>query len=94
MAHLMNDETGEKVEVEENDRESTVIAAEDLGVPIACTDGMCGSCKVEVTEGMENLSDLTQKEKDLGIDEMPGSRLLCQCKLKKGLVKVRFESYF
>ena len=94
MGYLVDDKTGEKVEVQENDREEMVLAAEDLGVPIACTDGMCGSCKVEVTEGMENLSDFSQKEKDLGVDEMPNTRLLCQCKLKQGLVKVRFDSYF
>ena len=37
---------------------------EQAGVPFACTEGVCGTCVIEVTEGMENLSDFNQAESD------------------------------
>ena len=64
-------------------------ACEDAGVPFACTEGICGTCVIEVDEGMENLSDYTQEEEDfLGV--MGNERLACQCKIKNGTVKISF----
>ena len=63
--------------------------AEELGVAFGCQDGRCGSCRVEVVEGMENLSELTQNELDIGMTKDEPYRLMCQCKIKQGLVKIR-----
>lgn len=62
---------------------------EEAGVPFACTEGVCGTCVIEVNEGMENLSDFTQEEEDF-LGEMQSERLACQCKLKCGRVKITF----
>ena len=63
-------------------------ALEDMGVPFACTDGICGVCQVEVLEGEDNLTELTEQEAIMGMDKK--SRLACQCKIKKGEVKVKY----
>jgi ferredoxin len=60
--------------------------AEQLGVPIGCGEGMCGTCQVDVVEGMENLNDLTEAEEDFGLDD--GQRLICQCVIESGVVKM------
>ena len=62
---------------------------EEMGVPFACEEGICGTCVIEVEEGMENLSEFTQEELDF-LGEQDCERLSCQCKIKKGIVKVRF----
>jgi len=48
---------------------------------------MCTSCRVEVVQGMENLTELTQNEKDQTLAST--ERIVCQCKIKKGIVKIR-----
>ncbi len=63
--------------------------AEELGVAFGCQDGRCGSCRVEVVEGSENLSELTKNELDAGMNEDENYRFMCQCKIKSGLVKIR-----
>jgi ferredoxin len=62
---------------------------EEAGVPFACTEGVCGTCVIEVTEGMENLSDFTQEEMDF-LGEQDRERLACQCKINGGCVKITF----
>ena len=62
---------------------------ENAGVPFACTEGVCGTCVVEVKEGMENLSDFTQEEEDF-LGELDEERLACQCKIKNGNVTLSF----
>lgn len=62
---------------------------EELGVPFACEEGVCGTCVIEIEEGMENLSPFTQEEEDF-LGEMGTERLACQCKIRSGLVKIKF----
>lgn len=62
---------------------------EEAGVPFACTEGVCGTCVIEIVEGMENLTPFTQEEKDF-LGEQDKERLACQCKLKGGCVKLTF----
>jgi ferredoxin len=64
-------------------------ACEEAGVPFACTEGVCGTCVIEVKEGMENLTPFTQEEEDF-LGEMCNERLACQCKMKSGVVKITF----
>jgi len=64
-------------------------ACEQAGVPFACTEGVCGTCVIEVTEGMENLSEFNQAESDF-LGDLGTERLACQCKIKRGCVKIKF----
>lgn len=64
-------------------------ACEEQGVPFACTEGVCGTCIVEVTEGMDNLSPYTQEEEDF-LGEMGCERMACQCKILKGQVAIKY----
>ncbi|MBN1169490.1 2Fe-2S iron-sulfur cluster binding domain-containing protein [Candidatus Micrarchaeota archaeon] len=58
----------------------------------ACKTGSCGSCKVRVVEGMENLEPPNEAEK-IGLETFgtdSKERLLCQCKIKKGKVTIEY----
>jgi len=58
----------------------------------ACKAGSCGSCKVRVLEGMENLEPPNEEEKaglaTFGSD--PSERLMCECRIKKGKIVVEY----
>lgn len=87
MGKLIFEDTDEEYEV--LDGAPILEACEEAGIPFACTEGVCGTCVIEVTEGMENLSDFTQEEKDF-LGELESERLACQCKMKSGCVKIKF----
>jgi len=78
-----------KEEIEVADGAPIAEACEEAGVPFACTEGVCGTCVIEVKEGMENLSSFTQEEQDF-LGELDSERLACQCKVKGGCVKITF----
>ena len=77
---------GEDIEIP--DGENIVEYIEEAGVPIGCSNGVCGTCEVDVLDGMDNLSPLNEAEEDLGMDGC--KRLGCQCVLKSGNVKMSF----
>jgi len=58
-----------------------------FNIPFGCKDGICGTCRIKVVEGNQNLSEKNQQEKDMFPDD-PTERLACQCKFKKGVVKI------
>ncbi len=87
MGKIIFSHSGEEAEVP--DGEGIHEACEEAGVPFACTEGVCGTCVVEVIEGMENLSPPTQEEKDF-LGDQTKERLACQCKMKGGCVKLLF----
>ncbi|MEM7175493.1 MAG: 2Fe-2S iron-sulfur cluster-binding protein [Chlamydiota bacterium] len=62
---------------------------EEAGVPFACEEGVCGTCVIEIEEGMENLSSFTEEEEDF-LGEPETERLACQCRIKQGNVKIKF----
>ena len=62
---------------------------EEAGVPFACTEGVCGTCIIEVQEGMDNLSAYTQEEEDF-LGDIDCERLACQCKIVQGEVKITY----
>lgn len=72
------------------DSKQIIDVCEELGIEFTCQDGTCGQCKTKIISGMENLSNRTDKEKaykeDFGMEN--DSRLLCQCKIKSGLVEI------
>jgi ferredoxin len=66
-------------------------ACEKAGIPFACGgEGICGSCLVEVIEGMKNLSPPTEAEKDFLGEDVSKQRLACQCRILKNTVKLKF----
>jgi len=87
MAKLFFEDSEEEFELP--DDSPLLEPCEEAGVPFACTEGVCGTCVVEVTEGMENLSEFNQAEADF-LGELVTERLACQCKIKKGFVRLKF----
>ena len=67
--------------------EELVNVGEKLGVPFSCLKGNCGTCLVEITEGVENLSPITEAEDIFGLED--NERLLCQAKILKGKVTIQ-----
>jgi ferredoxin len=80
---------GTKEEVELADDSPIAQACEEAGVPFACTEGVCGTCVIEVKEGMENLSSFNKEEREF-LGDQDKERLACQCKIKSGCVKITF----
>ncbi len=87
MAKLIFENIEEEREVP--DGSSLLEPCEEVGIPFACQEGCCGTCVIEVTEGMENLSDFSQEEADF-LGEQDRERLACQCRIKSGRVKIKF----
>lgn len=87
MAKLVFVNTSEEKELEED--ASLHETCEEAGVPFACTEGVCGTCVIEVVEGMEHLSEFTQEEKDF-LGDQDRERLACQCKIRGGCVKIKY----
>lgn len=87
MAKLIFENTEEEKLIEDNT--SIQEACEEAGVPFACTEGVCGTCVIEIVEGMQYLSPVTQEERDF-LGEQDKERLACQCKIQGGCVKVKF----
>ncbi|HTZ41878.1 MAG TPA: 2Fe-2S iron-sulfur cluster binding domain-containing protein [Candidatus Omnitrophota bacterium] len=87
MSKITNAETGKSEELKEG--ENIRNAAEKLGIPFGCEEGICGTCMIDILEGEDNLSELTEQEKDLMRDKK--HRLACQCRIKKGNVKFRMS---
>ena len=73
---------------EVKDGENISAAAEAMGIPFSCHVGTCGTCLSSVESGRENLSEVTQEEKDFGLDGT-AERLACQCKIKSGEVELK-----
>ncbi|MDP1834577.1 MAG: 2Fe-2S iron-sulfur cluster-binding protein [Chlamydiales bacterium] len=88
MATLKFDNTDEEVEIPDGERIAE--ACEEAGVPFACTEGVCGTCVIEVCSGGENLTEPTQEELDFLGEDTCGERLACQCKIKQGKVSITF----
>ena len=87
MAKIIFEDSREEADLP--DGSSIIEPCEQAGVPFACTEGVCGTCVIEVTEGMSNLSDFNQAEADF-LGELDKERLACQCKIKGGCVKIKF----
>ena len=88
MAKLIFKQTEEEIDL--SDDSPIAEACEEAGVPFACTEGVCGTCVIEVVEGKENLTSPTQEEMDFLGEGTCGERLACQCRIKSGQVKITF----
>jgi ferredoxin len=65
----------------------------DVSLSFGCTEGSCGVCELTVLEGMENISRLTDEERDYLLEEdlEAGMRLGCQLKIRKGEVALTWK---
>ena len=63
-------------------------ACEDMGVPFGCIEGICGSCVIDIIEGEDNLSEVTEDE--VNFDLHKTKRLACRCTIKRGEVRIKF----
>ena len=65
----------------------------DVSLSFGCTEGTCGVCEVTVLKGRENLSRITEEEKDYLLEEdlEDGMRLGCQVKIRKGDVTFKWK---
>ena len=64
-----------------------------MSLSFGCTEGTCGVCEVTVLEGRENLSRITDEEKEYLLEEdlEEGMRLGCQVKIRKGDVTLKWK---
>ena len=89
MATIIVENTGQEGDVE--DSFEIKDKCEELGIPFGCRQGRCGTCRIKVIEGMENLFEKNERENEMGLEE--GERLTCQCKIKHGVVKIKSVLY-
>lgn len=59
----------------------------EAGVLFGCENGVCGACKIEVSEGVSNLSEKTDNERSITGGD-PNLRLACQSHIKSGVIKI------
>ena len=64
-----------------------------VSLSFGCTEGSCGVCELTVLEGRNNLSKVTDEEKNylLPEDLEQGMRLGCQLKIRKGDVTLTWK---
>ncbi|MEC4812025.1 MAG: 2Fe-2S iron-sulfur cluster-binding protein [Scytonema sp. PMC 1069.18] len=78
--YFENDE--KTVQVEANQNLSDICDEHPSFLLFGCREASCGTCLIEVVNGMENLSPITDNEQDL-LDVLapdnPQARLACQC---------------
>lgn len=86
--------SGKRVEIEEN-KETNVLRASiryDGGIPYKCGGGLCGTCRIHVDQGAENLTEIKKKEVErLGDDLQKAYRLACQS-FATGDVKISWDT--
>lgn len=89
MGKLIIQDGDDSKEFDIEDNASIILACEEAGIPFACTEGVCGTCVIEVLEGEDNLSEYTQEEEDF-LGDQENERLACQCKLNGGCTTITF----
>jgi ferredoxin len=72
--------SGKSIEVDKDANLLRTSIRYEGSVPFKCGGGLCGTCKVRIVEGSENLSKIMKKEIDrLGEEKISqGYRLACQ----------------
>ena len=88
MAKIISENSGKAAEIADGDP-IKYICEDELGVMFGCKQGMCGTCRIHIVEGMENLFEKNDRENDMSLDE--DERLTCQCKIKTGTIKIRLD---
>lgn len=68
---------------------SLVEACEQLGISFGCQNGLCGTCIIDIIEGAEFLTLVTEDEELMGMDAH--TRLACQCKIKQSDAVIKIK---
>jgi ferredoxin len=68
------------VEVPTDTRLVEIVEAAGADITFGCRNGTCGTCRVRIVEGMENLSPRTAEERDFlsALNASSEERLGCQ----------------
>jgi 2Fe-2S ferredoxin len=94
MPTIVFERTGYTAEVPEGGSVVDVCDAHPrAGVPFSCRDANCGTCRIEVTEGIEWIEPPGPSEAEL-LDifgNRPGIRLGCQMRVRAGAGVVRLR---
>ncbi|HLD00258.1 MAG TPA: 2Fe-2S iron-sulfur cluster-binding protein [Candidatus Nanoarchaeia archaeon] len=80
--------TAENSSIEVADGAMLWQSCEELGVPFGCRSGNCGTCRIKVLQGMENLGSRNEQEEKMFLEA--DERLACQCRIKQGEIKIKF----
>ena len=80
-------------QIEDGSRLIEVCDETGVSLPFGCTEGSCGVCELTVIEGRNNLSKITDEEKNylLPEDLDRGMRLGCQIKIRKGEITLTWK---
>src|SRR5215467_2708160 len=90
--------TGRIVEIDAPDGSALVDLCDDHNAPIPfnCRSASCGTCRIHVLEGADDLLPAAEDELDL-LDvfnlKPPFVRLTCQAKLRPGAVRVHIKAF-
>ncbi len=83
--------TGDEVELQEETSLRDISKKQGWPIAFGCEDGVCGTCIVEIEEGVENLNEIDDVEgQTLEMMMMKDGkhRLACKCRVK-GDVKLK-----
>lgn len=89
--------TGRIVEIDAPDGAALIdlCDANDAPIPFSCRSASCGTCRIHVLEGAEDLLPPAQDELEL-LDVFnqgpPYVRLTCQAKLRPGAARLRVKA--
>lgn len=84
---------GRRIEIDAPDGSALIDLCDEWGAPIPfnCRSAACGTCRIEIVEGSDELTPAAQDEIDL-LDiydvKPPGMRLACQAVLRPGATRV------
>jgi ferredoxin len=83
------------VEVPEGGSLADLCDAVNAPIPFSCRSANCGTCRIEVLEGAENL--LPPQDDELDVLDIfmvapPRFRLACQSQMKPGLATLRIKA--
>ncbi|KRE47384.1 2Fe-2S iron-sulfur cluster-binding protein [Paenibacillus sp. Soil522] len=72
--------SGKSIEIDKDSNLLRMSIRYEGSIPFKCGGGLCGTCRVQIIDGQENLSKIMKKEIDrLGQERLDqGYRLACQ----------------
>lgn len=72
-----------EVEVPAGSRFQDVVDASGADVTFGCRNGTCGTCRIRVEEGAENISPMESEERDFleSMEAQKNERLGCQIRI-------------
>ena len=81
---------GKQSQAERGSKVMSVCDEAKSQIPFGCRRGVCGTCVIEVLEGIENLApaDLQEESTRQDIGAGPTHRLACQARIR-GDIKIR-----